>query len=308
MAKSANYSGELRRPAGMAVILVFTLLSISHAADTPPAGDASKSSVDSTTVQAPRDRATIERNVRTFVNAIAVKPGDESLARWQLQIPLCPLVAGMPSSDGEYVLSRISKIATAAGAPLAPAHCKGNFYVIVTSDPDGVIRAWMKRDVRMFGDETDQGGAKIREFLADRPVRVWYNTDFYELDGTPLGNNGGVSADGRTNLSARATKIEINSYRALSSVIAIVDARRMKDVSFGQVAAYVGMVGLAQIRPEANVTDAPSILNLFADTSKAPPALTAWDEAFLKAVYGTRITDRAQLAEIKTAMVQDVAP
>jgi len=308
MAKSANYSGELRRPAGMAVILVFTLLSISRAADTPPAGDASKSSVDSTTVQAPRDRATIERNVRTFVNAIAVKPGDESLARWQLQIPLCPLVAGMPGSDGEYVLSRISKIASAAGAPLAPAHCKGNFYIIVTSDPDGVIKAWMKRDVRMFGDETDQGGTKIREFLADHPIRVWYNTEFYDLDGTPLGNNAGVSADGRTNLSARATKIEINSYRALSSVIAIVDARRMKDVSFGQVAAYVGMVGLAQIRPEANVTDAPSILNLFAGTDKTPPGLTAWDEAFLKAVYGTRITDRAQLAEIKTAMEQDVAP
>jgi hypothetical protein len=308
MANNANHSGEFQRHAGMAVTLAFTLFSIARAADTPPATEASKTGIDSTTVLAPRDRATIERNVRTFVNAIAVKPGDESLARWQPQVRLCPLVAGMPGSDGEYVLSRISKIATAAGAPLAPAHCKGNFYIVVTSDPEGVIKAWMKRDVRMFGDETDQGGTKIREFLADRPVRVWYNTDFYELDGTPLGNNAGVNADGRTNLSARATKIEINSYRALSSVIAIVDARRMKDVSFGQVAAYVGMVGLAQIRPEANVADAPSILNLFADTSKAPPGLTAWDESFLKAVYGTRITDRAQLAEIKTAMVQDVAP
>jgi hypothetical protein len=308
MTKDANHSGELQRRAGMAVTLVFTLFSIARAADTPPASDASKPSVDSTTVVAARDRATIERNVRTFVNAIAVKPGDESLARWQPQIPLCPLVAGMPNSDGEYVLSRISKIATAAGAPLAHAHCKGNFYIIVTSDPEGVIKAWMKRDVRMFGDETDQGGTKIREFLAAHPVRVWYNTDFYELDGTPLGNNAGNNADGRTNLSARATKIEINSYRALSSVIAVVDARRMKDVSFGQVAAYVGMVGLAQIRPEAKVAEAPSILNLFADAGKAPAGLTAWDESFLKALYATRITDRGQLAEIKTAMVQDVAP
>jgi hypothetical protein len=307
MAEYARHSGGLQRCAGVAMA-VFTLLSIARAADTPPAGDASKSGIDSTTVLAPRDRATIERNVRTFVNAIAVKPGDESLARWQPQVRLCPLVAGMPSSDGEYVLSRISKIATAAGAPLAPAHCKGNFYIIVTSDPEGVIKAWMKRDVRMFGDETDQGGTKIREFLAARPVRVWYNTDFYALDGTPLGNNAGVNADGRTNLSARATKIETNSYRALSSVIAIVDARRMKDVSFGQVAAYVGMIGLAQIRPEANVADAPSILNLFTGTDKSPAGLTAWDESFLKAVYGTRITDRGQLAEIKTAMVQDVAP
>lgn len=308
MLKPAHDSGDLRRCASAAIAVVFSLLSIAAAADTPPASDAAKPSVDSTTVVAARDRATIEREVRTFVTAIAFKPGDESLARWQPQIPLCPLVAGLSNEDGEYVLSRISKIAAAAGAPLAPAHCKGNFYVIVTSDPEGVIKAWSKRDVRFFGDEADQGGTKIREFLADRPVRVWHNTDFYKLDGTPLGNNLGSNADGRTNDSARATRLEVNSYRALSSVVAIVDARRMKDVSFGQVAAYLGMVGLVQIKYEANVADAPTILNLFGDASKAPAGLTAWDESFLKAVYGTRSTDRAQIAAIKTAMVQDVAP
>ena len=276
---------------------------LSARADTPPAPEPPKARVESTTVAAPRDRAAVERQVRTFVNAIAVKPGDESLARWQNQIPLCPLVAGMPKADGEYILSRISKIATAAGAPLARPNCKGNFFVVVTSDPEGVIKAWSKRDVRIFGDETDQGGTKIRDFQASSPVRVWYNTEFYKLDGTPLGN-----LEGRTDDSARATRIEINNYRALSSVIAIVDTRRMKDVSFGQVAAYVAMVGLAQIRLQAHVTEAPTILNLFDASGKASPALTAWDESFLKAVYQTRITDKAQIAEIKTAMVQDVAP
>jgi hypothetical protein len=276
------------------VTLALTLLAV--------AASAQDSKIDSTTVAAPKDRAAVEREVRSFVNAIAVKPGDESLARWQSQIPLCPLVAGLPGSDGEFILSRVSKIATAAGAPLAPEHCKGNFYVIVTSDPEGVIKAWSKRDVRMFGDETDQGGAKIREFTASSPIRVWYNTEYYKLDGTPLGNT-----EGRTNQSARATRLEVNNYRALSSVMAIVDTRRMKGVSFGQVAAYVAMIGLAQIRPEANVVEAPSILNLFAGAGTAPPGLTSWDESFLKAVYDTRITDRAQIAAIKTAMVQDVA-
>jgi len=277
------------------VTLALTLLAV-----TAPAQD---SKIDSTTVAAPRDRAAVEREVRSFVNAIAVKPGDESLARWQSQIPLCPLVAGLAGSDGEYILARVSKIATAAGAPLAAEHCKGNFYVIVTSDPEGVLKAWSKRDVRMFGDETDQGGTKIRDFSASSPIRVWYNTEYYKLDGTPLGNT-----EGRTNQSARATRLETNNYRALSSVMAIVDARRMKGVSFGQVAAYVAMIGLAQIRPDANVLEAPSILNLFAGSGKAPPGLTSWDESFLKAVYETRITDRAQIAAIKTSMVQDVAP
>jgi hypothetical protein len=275
----------------------------SAAADTPPAPEPPKTHIDSATVEASKDRAAIEQRVRKFVNAIAVKPGDESLARWQNQIPLCPLVAGMPKADGEYILSRVSKIATAAGAPLARANCKGNFFIVVTSDPEGVIKAWSKRDVRMFGDEADQGGTKIREFQSSRPVRVWHNTEFYQLDGTPLGN-----VELRITEAAVANRIETNNYRALSSVMAIVDTRRMKDVSFGQVAAYVAMVGLVQIRPEANVTEAPTILNLFDASGKAPPGLTAWDESFLKAVYQTRITDRTQMAEIKTAMVQDVAP
>jgi hypothetical protein len=302
MAESANQGSERRPRFVVAIAMAFSFLGIA-AADTPPASEAPKTTIDSTTVLGQRDRATIERAVGTFVNAVALKPGSESLARWQLQIPLCPLVAGMPKSDGEYILARVTKIAAAAGAPLAPEHCKGNFYIVVTADPEGVIKAWSKRDVRMFGDEADQGGATIRKFNADSPVRVWYNTEFYELDGTPLGNN----VEGREDLSARATRMEINSYRALSSAVAIVDARRMKDVTFAQVAAYVAMVGLLQMRPQANVGDAPTILNLFAGAGKAPPGLTAWDESFLRAVYATRITDKAQIAEIKIAMVQDVA-
>jgi hypothetical protein len=309
MAESAHHAGERMPRFSVAAAMALLLLRVA-AADTPPAAEAPKTAIDSTTIVAARDRATVERAVWTFVNAIAVKPGSESLARWQLQIPLCPLVAGMTKTDGEYILSRVSKIATTAGAPLAPEHCKGNFYIIVTVDPEGILKAWMKRDVRMLGDEADQGGTTIREFTAANPVRVWYNTEFYELDGTPLGNSvdGSTLGTARTDLSARATRIENNSYRALSSVIAIIDARRMKDVTFGQVAAYAAMVGLVQMRPQANVADAPTILNLFAGAGKAPPGLTAWDESFLKAVYATRITDKAQIAAIKTAMVQDVAP
>ena len=182
-----------------------------------------------------------------------------------------------------------------AGAPLR---------LWVTADPEGMIKAWSKRDVRMFGDEADQGGKRIREFYAASPVHVWYNPEFFELDGTPLGNN----LEGREDLSARATRMEVNSYRALSSAIAIIDARRMKDVTFAQVAAYAAMVGLVEMHWQANVGDAPTILNLFAGAGKAPPGLTAWDEAFLRAVYATRITDKAQIAEIKITMVQDVAP
>jgi hypothetical protein len=271
------------------------------AADNPPPSPSTH--LDSVTIEATPDRAAVERRIWTFVNAIAVRPGEESLARWQNQIPLCPLVAGMPGADGEYILSKVSKIAVAAGAPVGPKDCKGNFFIVVTSDPDGVIKAWSKRDVTMFGEEVDQGGTAVHQFRSATPVRVWYNTQIFNLDDTPLG-----TVEGRANGAARATRIEINNYRALSSVVAIVDTRRMKGVSFGQVAAYVAMAGLVQIHPEANVIDAPSILNLFAQPANAPAGLTSWDEAFLKGAYRSRNTDKAQIAAIKSSMVQDVAP
>jgi hypothetical protein len=279
-----------------------SLLAFGALADTPPPADAHKAAVDSATVVAPRDRAALENDVRNFVNALVTKPGDESLARWQLQIPLCPLVAGLPASDGEYILTRVSTVARMVGAPLAPEHCKANLMIVVTSDPEGVLKAWSKRDVRMFGEEADQGSTKVREFKASAPIRVWYNTEFYQLDGTPLGNT-----EGRAATAARATHLEINNYRVLSSVMAIVDTRLMKGVSYGQVAAYVAMVGLVQLNLNRNVSEAPTILNLFKATDKASPSLTPWDEAFLKAAYRTRVTDRHQLAEIKTNMVDEVA-
>ena len=109
MAESAHHASEWQPRLSVAIAMAFSLLSVA-AADTPPASEAPKAGVDSTTVVGQRDRATAEREVRTFVNAIALKPGDQSLARWQLQIPLCPLVAGVPNNDGEYILARISKI------------------------------------------------------------------------------------------------------------------------------------------------------------------------------------------------------
>jgi hypothetical protein len=288
------------RTAGAAAIGLFAFAAL---ADTPPSADAPKPSVDSTTVVAPRDRATVENEVRSFVNSVVVRPGEESLARWQLQIPLCPLVAGLPAGDGEFILARISKAARAAGAPLAPEYCKANLLVVVTSDPEGVLKAMSKKDVRMYGEETDQGSTAVREFNAAAPIRVWYNTEIYQIDGYPLG-----TTEGRAGQSARATRLETNNFRALSSVLALVDTRRMKGVSFGQVAAYVAMVGLIQLHVKANVAEAPSILNLFNSTDKAPPGLTAWDESFLKAAYQARITDKQALAQIKTIMVQDIAP
>ena len=236
---------------------------------------------------------------------IAVKPYESSLARWQTVVPMCPLVAGLLREDGEYILARISKIAAAAGAPLASEHCKPNLYIIVSANPDALLKAWNKRDVWMFGDEPDQGGTKIRKFLnSNSPIRVWYNAELYSDEGAPLGN-----MEGRANLRARATRIVFNETRDLTSALIMVDSSRARGVNFIQLASYIAMLGLAEIRADADVADAPSILHLFSRSENdRPPGLSSWDEAFLKALYHTEQTDKQQLGEIKTTMIEGLLP
>jgi hypothetical protein len=261
--------------------------------------------IDTITVEAARHREAVERQVKAFVAQIAAKPYDASLARWQMVVPMCPLVAGLSREDGEYILARVSKIAAAAGAPLAAEHCKPNLYIVVSADPDALIKAWNKRDVWMFGDEPEQGGTKVRKFLnSNSPIRVWYNAELYSEEGTPLGNT-----EGRVNLRARATRITFNDTRDLTSALIMVDGPRARGVNFGQIASYIAMIGLAEIRADPEVADAPTILHLFSRSENERPAgLSTWDEAFLKALYHTEHTDKQQLAEIKTAMVQEIAP
>jgi hypothetical protein len=253
------------------------------------------------TVEAARDRAILERRVKTFVSGITTAPYQDSLARWQREIPICPMVAGLPHDDGEYMLFRLSQIATSAGAPLGPESCKPNFYVIVTSVPDELVAAWSTRNPFMFGNT---GGTKIHRFLtASTPVRVWYNAELVNRDGTPCHVKDGIQfceAGGHSWYGA---------VRDLSSLIVLIDARRAKGINFDQLAAYVAMIGLAEIRVDAKIGDAPSILGLFTGSANtAPLGMSAWDTAYLKALYHTQHDDKTQLLALKASMIKEVAP
>jgi hypothetical protein len=278
------------------------------------AADPPKAQLDTVTVEAAKNRKALERQVSSFVSGIAVAPYEESLADWQPSVPPCPLVAGMPREDGEYMLARISKIAQAAGAPLADEHCKPNLFVVVASQVDALFKAWGRRDPNMFGEMDGRGGSHggtvVHKFLhSSVPVRAFYNASLYNSDGSALGS-GDINNEAGWNLRAEATRIQFNNVRNLASVIVIIDGPRAKGVTFGQLAAYVAMIGLAEIRIDARPGDAPaSILQLFAGSGKAaPPGLSPWDEAFLRALYHIDHLDQHQLARVKTAMVGEIAP
>ena len=99
---------------------------------------------------------------------------------------------------------------------------------------------------------------------------------------------------------------------AFTRVLVVVDQRRLASVSRGQLADYIAMVGLAEIRAGAQVGDAPTVLKLFDAAPQAgPPGLSDWDRAFLKCLYSTASWPemwRLRVDQLASSMVREIVP
>jgi hypothetical protein len=131
----------------------------------------------------------------------------------------------------------------AAGVPLAGEHCSPNLYILVTAQPRKLLKGMEENNAAVtFGPRALP--TVLDQFIATpRPVRVWYNIG---VGGPP-----------------------VPFKYAFTRVSVIVDQKRLHGVSSGQLADYIAMVGLAEIRPGPRLGDAPTILKLFAGAPQA---------------------------------------
>ena len=264
-------------------------------------------------------RRSLQHRVDSFISRATARVSDhESLARWNK--PICPLVAGLPAEQGEFVLGRLSEIARSSGAPLGPADCRPNLYVVVSADPTDLLKAWRKRNPYIFGpvdhrDLRHAMPAEVNRFLqTDRPVRVWYTTNAdWPGDTNPYDSlndlQGGYDrADSRAGDSSAHLVWEV--LLDLSSVIVVIDPRRTNDLKLSQLADYVAMVSFTQINLDADVSNAPTILRLFATSPGAgaiPVGLSSWDRGFLNGLYQTDQASRMQRFAIARHVVNYIS-
>lgn len=300
---------------GTVVVLSGHIGAARSAAPEPPAQPASgKAPLDTIIVEAQR-RKQLEQEVNHFVSSVVVRYWSDSLLRWNT--PVCPLVAGLPREQGELVLARISQIARNAHAPLAGEKCGANFLVVATSKPDELLEKWWKRIPDMY--DTKNGVLPLERFLgARRPIRVWYNSflgtsssgarlspdlfaqllqgpEYQGLQGTPSSESDG-------------SRLEYSAVQSISSVIIVVDKNRMTGINLRQIADYVAMIGLAEVRVDADTGSIPTILDLFRDTRPLPEGLSAWDEAYLASLYDTTQASIVQVSQMKKSVLNQIAP
>jgi len=296
---------------------VLALSAVGHGALADPPSPATESAKPLPQVTVEADRVVLEHRLFTFVTQITrTAPRDESLRIWRA--PICPLVAGLGKDQGEFILARVSEAAHAAGAPLDGEQCRPNLYVVFTNEPDELIRTWRARSSRSFGGVRGTPAAVDRFAAGKRPVRVWYNREFGSADAGPvtsdtsmegIGLNGASAAV--TNKRVKDTRLTFNDVMIFSSVIVIVDGNEVAGLQFGQLADYIAMIGMTELDPDAPLGAAPTILRLFADRAAGttpPSGLTAWDAAFLKALYLTPLKNITQRSSITTQMLHSLAP
>jgi hypothetical protein len=270
-------------------------------AGTEPDGLPGHAELESVTVEAQRRRERIDREVGQFVLSVVGTAKVESLSRWK--VPICTVIVGLATAEADFVEKRVWQVARDAGVPVGDADCGPNFVAVVTPEPAKLLKDWWAEDHDLFNRDRGLAGVD-RMIRTDQPVRVWHNAcdipplrGFYEPSGV-LNCNTGVTG----------TRLTWSSVRAIYSAIVVVDIDQVEGLTFGQVADYVAMVGLAKIRPNADLDSAPTILGLFsADGGDRARGLTTWDQAFLRAIYATTDGSVTEIAQIKLRMSEELA-
>jgi len=279
-------------------------------------------------------RAALQPKISAFVQKIGGSIYAEGIARWQDSV--CPLVSGLPPADGEFILGRVSEIARAASVPLAGEKCRANLYILVSNQPAELLKGMDKRNHPFTFGSASPG--LVDQFISTpRPVRVWYHTVAKSPEGLPLqslsypniesiaaGPNGdtakmaqlgpSVTDTGAPTMAhgtvswAHDTHLSFNVTWGIYRVFVIVDQTRLQGLSREQVADYVAMVGLAQLRDATPPPEDPTILRLFEGTPQqaAPAAMTDWDQAFLKSLYLVEQKSKLQRSQIGEEMVREI--
>lgn len=274
-----------------------------------------KSGLPTVTIQARRE---LRQQVDHFVTTVIARPwGDgESLLRWNK--PICPIAGGLPREFDEFIEARVSQIARSAHAPVAGGRCRPNFYVIATYHPGRLLKRLWAGSPWIYNTRNGLGGVE-RFMHSRRPVRVWYNANLQcraasispgmGSDMMMIGAAGGEQVNTASPFfcAGGGSRLSYSSVNVMSSVLIVADLGRIKKTTTRQLADYIAMVGLADVRLGAEERAVPTILRLFRHSRHPPRGLSVWDRALLSSLYNTRQASILQVSDMESAVTHRIA-
>jgi len=223
-----------------------------------------------------------------FVERLAEPPfGVRGLAVWTK--PLCVEIDNLSERTSTALREGIGARAAGVGVELAPVGCKANVIILGTSDGALTARSMVDENRSAFRPSdayTHLDGRWLERFRnGDDPVRWWtISLPVDSLTGFPLVRpRGDRTQAGGVNLEGRSLFWERSVRYDMAAVFVVVDASKTAAVPISTLADYIAFTVLAQTDATADYAGLPTIMNLF--QSGPAQELTAWDQAYLGALY-----------------------
>jgi hypothetical protein len=238
--------------------------------------------------------------VDKFVHAEGQPGRVHQLSRWTR--PICPQIFGLRQDYDVYVAQRITKLAQKVGAT-SPGTCHGtNVLVIFTSQPDALMADVRDHHEILLGPHYRDETEKLAAFQP--PMKSWFVT----LTAVPLNqtkNKDGAevrqfdSAYGEEQPECtRVHECTLEYMKSMKSEFAfalvVVEADRIVGKPIGPVADEIAMTVLSKEAQRDGCGALPTVMDLLdpaCPAAKSNKGLTAYDEAYLKALYAPHDTE-----------------
>ncbi len=198
---------------------------------------------------------------------------------------LCPGVIGLKADFASLVVDRIRANAERFGLWMTTddGTCAPNFVVAFVDDGQAVLQQVADGQHWLFKDMPRH--ERVELLADDGPVHVWTTTQARTRDGADLADapNGrkvsAMSSGGRA-------RVQLQAREDITGVLVLFDRDDVRGMTLVQLADYATMRGLARTRPvDGDGQAMATILALF-DRDATPPAeMTAFDSAYLGALY-----------------------
>jgi hypothetical protein len=265
---------------------------------------------------------TRKQRIRTFAKTLTPARMDDQFGRFMN--PVCPAMIGLPLHEGEAIVDRFRAVAKASRVPLAAKPCVANILMIAVKNKRVFIESLPASTPGLVHEVRRNRIAALAR--SPSPVSAWQVVGILDENGlaaasstTDSDNPASAVPTVTSNSASRLTKSTQAGF--LVSVL-VVERASLARMTTRQFADYAAMRTLAPIDPlstrhvlagNPNVDlPAPTILSLFdkgLSPADAPPSVTWWDFAFLRALYQIRMNKIAifQRSEIQSRMTRYLA-
>lgn len=239
----------------------------------------------------------LRQRMENFIVEIATPAGDNrGFARWNSR--LCVGVFNLPDERAaHYIADKITVIALEVGLRTGAPGCEPNLKIVFSPDARALATAMVESTPEMFQpfgntEGTTLGEAALERFMtSDAAVRWWQVTMVVDAVGNPaILLPGFYETDPETGeplvpvSRGYVSRLKSGVSDAIWGSLVIVDASKLGKVTWPQLAEYLAMVSLAQVKPQQGPVSYDSILNLF-HAPNPPRGLTDMDRHYLNALY-----------------------